>query len=358
MNHIHRQVLHHILSGTRIVWATVIRSSGSTPQKPGSSAIFYEGGLLSGTVGGGVMEADTGALAALRLNDRYSNLYHFNLDGDQGKEGAICGGEAEVLLDADPALNMRALEKLDASVQNRQGGILITTVGKERDQARSIERYWIRDDDLTQLPEQFQPLAREVLDSQSRPYQTSGLRTTELKDQESSLYELVFVEFINPLPRLVIAGAGHLGRALSHLGKILDFEVTVIDDRPEYANSRNLPDADHIVGEDIGRSMAALDPDPDTYCVIVTRGHHHDGEALRPLIGSDAAYVGMIGSHHKVAVMKKRFLDKGWATREQWDQIHAPVGIPIGSQTVQEIAVSIAAQLVEIRNKKLGKNGK
>jgi xanthine dehydrogenase accessory factor len=208
------------------------------------------------------------------------------------------------------------------------------------------------------LPAQFQPVAREVLGSQSNPYQGSGLRITELKNQESPLYELAFAEFINPLPRLVIAGAGHLGRALSHLGKLLDFEVTVIDDRPEYANIRNLPDADHIVAEDIGRSMAAVDTDTDTYCVIVTRGHNHDCEALRPLIGAGAAYVGMIGSHHKVAVMKKRFLNEGWATREQWDQIHAPVGIPIGSQTVQEIAVSIAAQLVEIRNKKSGKNGK
>ncbi|MGW8316357.1 MAG: XdhC family protein, partial [Bacteroidales bacterium] len=137
-----------------------------------------------------------------------------------------------------------------------------------------------------------------------------------------------------------------------------DFEVTVIDYRPEYAHASHLPDADHIVLKDIGEAMKGLDPDPDTYCVIVTHGHQHDGEALKPLIGSKAAYVGMIGSRHKVGVMKKEFIDKGWATPEQWSRIHAPIGLPIGSKTVQEIAFSIAVQLIQVRNKYNQGNGK
>jgi xanthine dehydrogenase accessory factor len=160
------------------------------------------------------------------------------------------------------------------------------------------------------------------------------------------------------LPKLVIAGAGHVGKALSHLGRLLDFEVTVIDDRPEYANPANIPDADHLIVQDIGKAMRELDRGPDTYIVIVTRGHHHDGEALKPLIGSGAAYVGMIGSLHKVGVMKKRFLGEGWSTPEHWEEVYAPVGLAIGSQTVQEIAISIAAQLVAVRNKNQTKDGK
>ena len=91
--------------------------------------------------------------------------------------------------------------------------------------------------------------------------------------------------------------------------------------------------------------------------VMVSRGHRQDGEALQACIQSDAAYIGMIGSAKKVGRMKKRFLHEGWATQEQWGRIHAPIGLPIGSKSVQEIAISIAAQLVEVRNKLNSGNG-
>ena len=88
----------------------------------------------------------------------------------------------------------------------------------------------------------------------------------------------------------------------------------------------------------------------NTYVVIVTRGHRDDAYALKPCIGKGVAYIGMIGSKNKIAAMRAHFLENGWATSAQWDQIHAPVGLPIKSQTVEEIAVSIAAELVMVRN--------
>ena len=84
--------------------------------------------------------------------------------------------------------------------------------------------------------------------------------------------------------------------------------------------------------------------------MIVTRGHRHDGQALRGCLGSRAAYIGMIGSKRKIELMRQQFLKEGWATEEQWSRIYAPIGIDIGSQTVEEIAVSIAAQLVHVRS--------
>ncbi|HER07969.1 MAG TPA: hypothetical protein ENO20_03570, partial [Bacteroides sp.] len=151
---------------------------------------------------------------------------------------------------------------------------------------------------------------------------------------------------------LIIAGAGHVGRALAHLGSLLDFEVTVVDDRKEYASRENIPDADHLVVRDVGQAMRELPIGDDTYVVIVNRSHNHDAEALKSCIGSGAAYVGMIGSRHKVASLRTLFLKEGWATADQWETIHTPIGIDIGSKTVQEIAVSIAAQLVKERNRK------
>ncbi|MCK5693992.1 MAG: XdhC family protein, partial [Bacteroidales bacterium] len=127
---------------------------------------------------------------------------------------------------------------------------------------------------------------------------------------------------------------------------------SVVDDRPEYASREHIPDADHLVVNEIGKALHELEPGTDTYIVIVTRGHTYDGEALRACIRSEAGFIGMIGSKHKVGIMKKQFLEEGWATPEQWSAIHTPIGLPIGSQTVQEIAISIAAQLVEVRSRK------
>jgi xanthine dehydrogenase accessory factor len=358
MRHIHLKALELIRSGERFVWATLTSSAGSTPQVPGSTALFGEKGLLAGTVGGGIMEADAGRLAAGLTGKGTSNIYRFNLNSDQESDGAICGGEAHILLDASPSIHEKALTALQETLKSRQGGKLLTLVGKETEKSRKIERYWIAGNDLSSLPRRIRNQVGKAPESAPGESFMSGLELKEIPLQSPSNYELAYVEYLLPLPRLIIAGAGHLGRALSHLGRLLDFEVTVVDDRREYANPLNLPDADQILVDDIGSTMEGIKPDSDTYCVIVTRGHHQDSNALKPLIASGAAYVGMIGSRHKVAVMRKRFLDAGWATPEQWDNIHAPVGLPIGSKTVQEIALSIAAQLVAERNKSFEKNGK
>jgi xanthine dehydrogenase accessory factor len=160
---------------------------------------------------------------------------------------------------------------------------------------------------------------------------------------------LTFVEPVTPLPRLVIAGAGHVGRAVARLGAGLDFVVTVIDDRPDFANAAGVPEAGEIVVGGIGRSLAERAIGPEDFVVIVTRGHEKDAEALRAVVGRPAAYVGMIGSKRKVELMRREFLEKGWATAEEWDRVRAPIGLAIGSKTVEESAVSIAAELTSVR---------
>jgi xanthine dehydrogenase accessory factor len=351
MNHIYHQILEQVRSGSRIVLATVIRTSGSTPQKPGSSALFGENGLLDGTVGGGILEGEVTHISGSVLITGVSDHYYFNLDTGQDDEGAICGGEAVVLIDANPGKHLKALEEMEQSQLNRQAGYLMTTISRETDNGRSIDRYWITEGGAEALPSEFDQKMRDHVSAHFSTPAYMGFSELELTPSVHSHYEIVFVESVKPLPHLVIAGAGHVGKALAHIGSLLDFEITVIDDRPEYANKENIPDADHLIVEDIGKAMAAIDTGPDTYIVIVTRGHNHDADALRPCVSSNAAYVGMIGSSNKVGIMKKRFLTEGWSSPDQWSRIHTPIGLPIGSKSVQEIAVSISAQLVSVRYK-------
>lgn len=352
MKHIHRQVLQYVRSGTKVVLATVIRSTGSTPQKPGSSALFGRQGLLAGTVGGGMLEGGVQSIAVSALDSGLSGQYDFNLDSVQGEEGALCGGETTVLVDADPGVFLKVFEDLERTIAGGSEGILVTVFPDSNDKEKTIRRYWIPEGDNKKIPSDIDPDLRHAMEEHLRQGIGRHFLEITLPPDETGLKRYVFFEKIRPLPRLIIAGAGHVGRALAHLGSLLDFEVTVVDDRKEYASRENITDAHHLVIGDVGQSMRELPMGDDTYVVIVTRGHNHDAEALKTCIGSGAAYVGMIGSRHKVATMRMQFLQEGWATTDQWDAIHTPIGIEIGSKTVQEIAVSIAAQLVQERNRK------
>jgi xanthine dehydrogenase accessory factor len=266
--------------------------------------------------------------------------------------GAICGGEAEVLVDADPSRHQKALEELVKALSEKKDGFLLTGVTRKHEGGRTIVRYWIKGEHPQDLPALFEPEFKNVIRDHLQQAMKDGYTEIDLHATPNQQFELAFLEYIHPRPRLVIAGAGHIGKALAHIGSLLNFEVTVSDDRPEFANRDNIPDADHLVVGPPGQVLKKLQPGTGTYIVIATRGHHQDGEALRACIGSGADYIGMMGSRHKVQTMKNQFLEEGWATPEQWSDLHAPVGLDIGSKTVQEIAISIAAQLVEVLNRK------
>jgi xanthine dehydrogenase accessory factor len=281
-----------------------------------------------------------------------SGHYHFELDNDiSQQEEAICGGQISILVDAALSDHWAVLEQLKHSLQQRIPGVLVTKVTNLNDTQVNIHRFWVTENGKHSLPlhhfQRIEPAIRSILAiGNPRDYRELSLTA---KEQEGRF----FLEPVFPLPQLVIAGAGHIGKALAHLGRLLDFEVVVIDERADYANRENIPDADHIVVDDIGQVMQAQKKTSDTYIVIVTRGHKNDTEALKSCIGSGAAYVGMIGSANKIALMRRKFVDEGLATSGQWSAIHTPIGLEIGSKTVQEIAVSIAAQLIQVRNNKV-----
>ena len=338
-------------AGSGLVLATVTGTVGSTPQKPGSSAIFRNGRLITGTVGGGVVEGKVQEAAKEGSVSGKSRLMHLFLKSDiSRKEEAICGGEIDILIDANPNIHFSVFNDLQKSLQKREPGVLITMVTQYAEDQVLVNRYWMTAKSRPCISPEFlvkiEPEVTRILDSADKE---NFLRMVlSIPGEEPS--SVFFLEPVFPKPRLIIAGAGHIGKALSHLGRMLDFEVTVIDDRNDFANSENLPDADYVIVKDIGEAMTGIEKSCDTFIVIVTRGHHDDANALRPCIGSDAAYVGMIGSKAKVARMKAEFIENKWADEEQWNSIFSPIGLDIKSVTVEEIAISIAAELIQVKN--------
>jgi xanthine dehydrogenase accessory factor len=336
------KLLEVLIKEKRPALATIVEAEGSTPQVPGASAVFAGHGLVAGTVGGGVVEGRVQALALESLKDRRPRLVAFRLDSDPAdREGAICGGSAAVLVDPLVADARPVFELALEGFRKRRPGLLLTMVRPLEGEFAHTAREWLPEGDFSD-PER--PHSRLITDEELGAVLASGgAKLWRFEDYS------VFAEPVRPLPRLIIAGAGHVGRAVARLGNLLDFEVTVLDDRAEFANKENVPEADGIVVGEIAASLRAVPDSPDNFFVIVTRGHEGDAEALRAVLGRGAAYVGMIGSRTKVDLMHREFLGKGWATEDEWAGIHAPIGLEIRSKTVEEIAVSIAAELVLVR---------
>ena len=353
MKNIYLQILDQQAGNSPLVLATVTRTQGSTPQKPGSSALFGKKGLISGTVGGGIVEGKVAKITSAAILSKESGHFNFNLANDISKtEEAICGGQISVLVDANIHNSITVFEQVRQSMVKRIPGVLITMVSQASDKVVLINRYWMSETFKPSIPVDFMTELEPAVKSLILADDPSSYMEMELSIPGEEPSSLFFLEPVFTPAHLVIAGAGHIGKALSHLGSMLGFEVTVIDDRPEYANSENLPHADHIIVSDIGDAMQKLIKAINTYVVIVTRGHKDDAEALKPCIGTHLTYTGMIGSKKKIAAMRLNFIKNGWASVEHWDRIYAPVGLDIRSQTVEEIAVSIAAQLILVRNSK------
>ena len=186
--------------------------------------------------------------------------------------------------------------------------------------------------------------AREVL-ARGRP------ASTELLYDSGALK--VFLEPCLPDETLVIVGAGHIARPLCQLAKLLGFRVIIVDDREEYANREGFPQADEILVGGFLTSLRSLASNDRTYYVLVTRGHMHDTDCLRVILKGPAAYIGMIGSYRRVKGVF-RLLEQEGLGEDVARRVHAPIGLPIGARTPEEIAVSIISEIVSVRHQGAG----
>lgn len=160
----------------------------------------------------------------------------------------------------------------------------------------------------------------------------------------------IFVETYEKNPRLIILGGGHVSLPVAEIGRMLGFHVTVMDDREEFVTEERFPMVDERIFGDFDTLSDRIPPYENAYYVVVTRGHLGDSACARAILKRPFAYFGMIGSRTKVRITREKLLKEGF-TEEQLDQIHAPIGLPIGGQMPAEIAVSIMAEIVQEKNR-------
>lgn len=160
----------------------------------------------------------------------------------------------------------------------------------------------------------------------------------------------IYIEPILPAERVFVFGGGHISLFVAKMAKMVGFEVSVIDDRPQFANPERFPEANEILAEEFFLAFPKLKVNPSSYVVIVTRGHAYDQEVLEWAVGTKARYIGMIGSRRKIQTVCESLVAKG-ISREKLEAVHAPIGLDIGALTPEEIAVAIVAELIQERRK-------
>lgn len=290
-----RKVVGEVGAGRPVALCAIVAARGSTPQPAGTLVCVDHAAYMTGTLGGGCVEADVRRKAHQCLSDKVSRIVTFALDHDFGyDDGLLCGGQMDVAL---------------AVYSRTEDTVAVADALQQLDQGSP-----------TEIP---------------------------LRIRNGTKNEVYRIR-IAATPKLVIVGGGHIGRILAQLSVPLGFRVTVLDDRPQFANPDRFPPPITPVVGDVASVLREWTIDANTYIVIVTRGHKHDEDALRSVIGSPARYIGMIGSRRKIRVIFEDLKHDG-VPNAQIARVHAPIGLKIGAVTAEEIALSIAAELVSVR---------
>ena len=333
---------HAVSNGQPVAYTALVETRGSTPQKAGAVMLVFPDGSQAGTLGGGCVEAEVKRRALRLLDDGSAELMTFQLDSDYGwDDGLICGGRMRMLVDpVRPGDDLSYFDEYSRVLRDGRGCTEAVIIDDEKCKGGIIASRYLLDELGQEVCRRSTANAPECLFSGLRP----------VVDRPRAYVESG-VSYLPQLERcrLLIVGAGHVGQKVAELASDVDFDVWVVDDREQYCNQDRFPRANRLIVGPIDNSLSGLEIDANTMCIIVTRGHNHDEEALYHLAETPARYVGMIGSRRKIRLIFDDLLREGISCNAL-EAVHAPLGFDIGSQTVPEIAVSIVAELIAHRN--------
>jgi xanthine dehydrogenase accessory factor len=339
------------------VLATIIRLTGSGPRGAGTKFLILKDGSYVGTIGGGLLEARVLEAAKKVFASRSPVRLSLNLMGkDVAETDMICGGDVDIFLEPLSAENQEQGQgfKKILDIQKRGGtGLLVTVVTTDRWQKDRVPRLFLLPGSgpIGNLPG-LKAATEEIAKNMPLVLKQREPRLVISRDDLGGSVEL-FVEPILADPILYIFGGGHVSAQIIPLASRVGFKVEVVDDRPEFADPAKFPDAAKVHQFPFEGVLGKIPVDESSYLVIVTRGHIHDKTVLEQCLGTKAKYIGMIGSRRKKAMIYEKLLEEGF-TKSDLDRVHAPIGLDIGAETPEEIAVSIVAELIQVRAGKEG----
>ena len=335
--------------GRAFAIATVVRTSGSTPQVVGAKLLVDDLGRVVGTLGGGCVEGDAFAEAREVMASGHPSLREYELTEELAWDtGLVCGGTMWIAIEpGEHALRVADRDLLGDVLAASSGGrpvALSTLLRREGTALRPAGRLFVEPNGRTHgtlgdplLDERAAAVSREVL-------RAGTARSVPLDDAHELLVEPVLSR-----PRLVIAGGGHVGLALAKQGALLDMDVTVIEDRPEFAAGERFPAPIEVMHADIAEALGTMTIGWNSFVVIATRGHKLDAQCLRAAITTEARYVGLLGSRRKTILIARMLRDEG-VPDDRLRAVHAPIGLDLGGRTPAEIALAVLAEITQERH--------
>jgi xanthine dehydrogenase accessory factor len=333
--------------------ATVVRTSGSTPQTTGAKLLVtdVDAERPVGTLGGGCVEADAILTARGVIATGVPSLRAHDLNEELAwNTGLVCGGTMWILVEPGVDAIGGPLER-QSIVAAIAGGAPVASVTRLRREGRTLAfagRLLVLSDGLARGT-----LGSDVTDAAATTAALQQMRHgTPRLVAESETHDWL-IEPIGCRPQLVIAGGGHVGRAIANQALMLDFDVTVLEDRPEFAQAKRFPGAS-IICEDIPTAVGRFPYTWHTYLVVATRGHKLDGDCVLAAVRSEAPYIGLLGSRRKKALIAEMLEAEG-VSDERINAIRVPVGLDLGGRSPEEIALSVMAEVTQVRYRATGR---
>jgi xanthine dehydrogenase accessory factor len=336
-----KTLLHHLCTclaeGRIAVLASIIESSGSAPRSSGARMLVCQDGGFFGTIGGGALEGMALARARELLGDSVDHLVlHFDLTASQAAAaGMICGGRVEVLLQriTPERVNMDFFEKLHEQFRQGRSPLFLTLIPEN-----GAPAFFMQSSGCQSMPGLPDAVRQALI---GRPSDSGA--PSLLKGKDFRLYAETLIQPIS----LYLAGGGHVALAVAHLAGFLGLDVVVIDDRSEFASSARFPQAREVrvipaFAGCLGQLQAT------DFVVIVTRGHQFDKDVLVQALKTGAGYIGMIGSRRKRDAIYAALRAEGFSDAD-FRRVHCPIGLAIGGETPEEIALSILAEIQQVR---------
>ena len=351
----YRKVRQLLEEGETLAVATIVSTLGSTPREVGAQMVITASGEILGTVGGGCGEAEVRREAVQVIRSRKPAMVKVELMDDiESNSPAVCGGILNVFVDpwwnAPAAIGQKLADAL-LQVQKDGAAAVVATVvdaGNCPDAAAG-DKCFIRDGAVSVCNIRNQELLQAVLHEAETRLHNEECRQVALTLPGTDFSAEVFFEVNPAMRKVIIVGAGHLAIPLVKFAKILGFHITVLDDRVIYANRERFPDVDEVLAGDMAETLRGIEITPQTYIVLITRGHQFDEPCLREIIHSPAKYIGMIGSKRRIKACFIRFRDEDGIPEELLKKVYAPIGLDIKAESPEEIALSIISEMVKVR---------
>jgi xanthine dehydrogenase accessory factor len=342
-------IVEQLGQNSPVVLASILSIQGSSPRHTGTKMVIGGDGRPHGTIGGSLLEAVTIQKSRQALESRHSVFMEFELSGkDAYAAGMICGGKAELLLDYLPATpeNQALFQAWRQAAREGRDFYFLTHYRKTGETVDVLDRTLLYPDGEVVVGGQLKTPDLDTIKSE--------LHNISGRSVISSGDSAFVVDRIQKLKTLYLFGAGHVALPTAHIAALVNFRVVVVDDRAEFANRERFPEADEIcVVKDLTNALEGLEIDADSFVVIVTRGHKYDRAVLEQSLKTGAGYIGMISSRRKRDAVYEALMSEG-VKRSELEQVHSPIGLPIGGETPEEIAVSIVAELIAQRSQQQG----